>query len=144
LTKDILATTLDEICQLEAPLWRRLELFVAKQREWNTPFVAAGQRLVERLKSGDFGHSAPRIGETMPGFVLPDQSGRMRGLDELVADGPLVVSLNRGHWCPFCRIELSALADAHRDFDEFGAKVISIMPDRQQSSDASQSVSDED
>jgi peroxiredoxin len=80
----------------------------------------------------------------MPGFVLPDQSGRMRGLDELVADGPLVVSLNRGHWCPFCRIELSALADAHRDFDEFGAKVISIMPDRQQSSDASQSVSDED
>jgi peroxiredoxin len=56
----------------------------------------------------------------------------MRGLDELVSDGPVVMSLNRGHWCPFCRIELSALADAHRDFDALGAKIVSIMPDRQQ------------
>ena len=132
MTNDVLAATLDEICQLDAPLWRRLELFVEKQREWKTPFLPAGERLVDRLKSGDFGHSAPQVGETMPGFELPDQSGRMRNLDELVSGGPLVMSLNRGHWCPFCRIELSALADAHRDFDELGAKVISIMPDRQQ------------
>ena len=116
MTNDVLAATLDEICQLDAPLWRRLEFFVAKQREWKTPFAAAGERLVERLKIGDFGHSAPQIGETMPGFVLPDQDGRMRSLDELVSGGPLVMSLNRGHWCPFCRIELAALADAHRDF----------------------------
>jgi len=132
LTNDVLAATLDEICQLDAPLWRRLEFFVAKQREWKTPFAAAGERLVERLKIGDFGHSAPQIGETMPGFVLPDQDGRMRSLDELVSGGPLVMSLNRGHWCPFCRIELAALADAHRDFDALGAKIVSIMPDRQQ------------
>ena len=132
MSKNVLAATLDEICRLEAPLWRRLEFFVAKQREWKTPFAAAGERLVERLKIGDFGHSAPQIGETMPGFVLPDQDGRMRSLDELVSGGPLVMSLNRGHWCPFCRIELAALADAHRDFDALGAKIVSIMPDRQQ------------
>jgi peroxiredoxin len=132
LTKNVLADTLDEICQLEAPLWRRLQLFVAKQREWKTPFLPAGERLIERLRGGDFGHSAPKIGETMPDFVLPDQNGRMRGLDELVSHGPVIVSLNRGHWCPFCRIELSALADAHRDFDALGAKIVSIMPDRQQ------------
>ena len=132
MTNDVLAATLDEICQLDAPLWRRLELFVEKQREWKTPFLPAGERLVDRLKSGDFGHSAPQVGETMPGFELPDQSGRMRNLDELVSGGPLVMSLNRGHWCPFCRIELAALADAHRDFDALGAKIVSIMPDRQQ------------
>src|SRR6516225_1881933 len=65
LSKNILAATLDEICQHDAPLWRRLELFVEKQRQWKTPFVAAGERLVERLKNGDLGHGAPQIGETM-------------------------------------------------------------------------------
>jgi len=132
LTTNVLAATLEEICQLDAPLSRRIELFLEKQREWMTPFLAAGERLVDRLKSGDFGHSAPQTGETMPCFELPDQSGRMRNLDELVSDGPVVMSLNRGHWCPFCRIELSAFADAHRDFDTLGAKVISIIPHRQQ------------
>ena len=41
MTKTVLAT-LDEICRLEASLWRRLQLFVAKQRQWKTPFIAAG------------------------------------------------------------------------------------------------------
>lgn len=131
LAKDILAETLDAICAMDAPLWRRLEAFVAKQREWKTPFLGAGERLVERLRTGDFESEAPGIGENMPDFLLPDQNGRLRSLREFTAIGPVILSFNRGHWCPFCRIELSALADAHRDLEAIDVKIVSIMPDRQ-------------
>jgi len=132
LARNDLATALAEICVMDAPLWRRLEAFVEKQREFRSPFTAAGQLLVDRLKAGDVGYDAPKLGEDMPPFLLPDQKGRLRSLPDLTKRGPLVISFNRGHWCPFCRIELTALAQAHDDFAGLGATVISIMPDRQQ------------
>jgi peroxiredoxin len=48
-------------------------------------------------------------------------------LEQLLAQGPVVISFNRGHWCPFCKIELATLAEAHRDFAELGAQVTSII-----------------
>lgn len=67
----------------------------------------------------------------MPGFLLPDQKGRLVGLEDLTARGPVVLSFNRGHWCPFCQIELRSFADAHADLVALGATTVSIMPDRQ-------------
>jgi peroxiredoxin len=132
LARTDLATALAEICVMDAPLWRRLEAFVEKQREFKSPFTAAGQELVDRLKAGDVGYDAPKLGEDMPPFLLPDQKGQLRALADFTKHGPLVISFNRGHWCPFCRIELTALAQAYDDFADLGATVISIMPDRQQ------------
>src|SRR6516162_8206328 len=45
-------------------------------------FSAAVDRLVERLRQYGAGQSAPRIGEPMPPFVLPDETGRMVSLEE--------------------------------------------------------------
>ena len=126
-----LAETLAEICEMDAPLWRRIELFVEKQREAGSPFVEATEKVVARLRAGDVGESAPKPGEVMPPFVLPAKGGRLVALEDLTRAGPVVVSFNRGHWCPFCRIELSALAAAHDDLAALGARVVSIMPDRQ-------------
>jgi peroxiredoxin len=52
-------------------------------------------------------------------------------LDELTSKGPVVVSFNRGHWCPFCKIELRTLVGYHRELARYGARTVSIMPDRQ-------------
>ncbi|MET0481991.1 MAG: peroxiredoxin-like family protein [Aestuariivirgaceae bacterium] len=123
--------TLAEICVMDAPLWRRLELYVETQREEGSPFAAASDELVARLKAGVVGERAPAVGETMPDVILPDQHGHLVGLHALAETGPVVLSFNRGHWCPFCHIELTALAEAHADLVELGAKVVSIMPDRQ-------------
>jgi hypothetical protein len=60
LAKDILTETLDAICAMDAPLTAKLEAFVEKQRAWKTPFLAAGERLVERLRAGVFGREAPQ------------------------------------------------------------------------------------
>jgi peroxiredoxin len=68
----------------------------------------------------------------MPDFILPDDAGRLTTLQDMLGTGPLVVSFNRGHWCPFCWIELDALASAELQLAERGASVVSIMPDRQE------------
>ena len=119
------------ICAMEAPLAAKLAAYSNALRERNSPFVDAYDRIVMRLRSGEAGATAPKIGEAMPPFMLPDGDGCMVGLDELVGEGPLVVSFNRGHWCPFCKIELSSLAGAAQELAKLDAKVVSIMPDRQ-------------
>src|SRR5262249_21398734 len=101
--------------------------YAAALRERNSPFVDAYDSIVARLHSGE----APKVGEAMPPFMLPDGDGRMVGLDELLAEGRLVVSFKRGHWCPFCKIELRSLGEAAGELAELDAKVVSIMPDRQ-------------
>ena len=119
------------ICAMEAPLAAKLAAYSNALRERNSPFVDAYDRIVMRLRSGEAGATAPKIGEAMPPFMLPDGDGCMVGLDELVGEGPLVVSFNRGHWCPFCKIELSSLAGAAQELAKLDAKVVSIMPDCQ-------------
>jgi peroxiredoxin len=68
----------------------------------------------------------------MPPFVLPDEIGRMVSLEELLNRAPVAVTFHRGHWCPYCRININALVQAHRQLlsaDE--GQIIAIMPDRQ-------------
>ena len=126
-----LSEVLWAICAVDAPLAAKLAAYSDALRERNSPFVDAYDRIVARLRSGEAGAIAPKVGEVMPPFMLPDGGGRMVGLDDLVGEGPLVVSFNRGHWCPFCKIELSSLAGAAQELAKLDAKVVSIMPDRQ-------------
>jgi peroxiredoxin len=108
-----------------------LSAYADELRGTGSPYAAEYDRLIERLQAGSLGALAPQIGEIMPPFMLPDQDGHIVGLADLLAEGPVVVSFNRGHWCPFCRIELSAFDEAHSELMDLGARVVSIMPDRQ-------------
>jgi peroxiredoxin len=44
----------------------------------------------------------------------------------------VAVTFHRGHWCPYCRININALAQAHQKVSKEGAQIVAIMPDRQQ------------
>ena len=68
----------------------------------------------------------------VPPFLLPDETGHMVSLDDLIAEGSVAVTFHRGHWCPYCRININALARAHRKVSEEGGRIVAIMPDRQQ------------
>lgn len=92
-------------------------------------FAGAYDRLVQRLSALDRGEIGPKIGDRMPSFVLSDTDGRLVTLDSLLQSGPAVVSFNRGHWCPYCKIDLRALAAYHDRIEQLGASVVSIMPD---------------
>jgi thioredoxin-dependent peroxiredoxin len=38
------------------------------------------------------------LGQIAPDFELPDSTGALRRLSQLVASGPLVLLFYRGHW----------------------------------------------
>jgi len=67
----------------------------------------------------------------MPSFLLPDHAGRLVSLEDMVAEGPVAVTFARGHWCPYCRIAVSALAEIADDARALGAHIVTIVPDRQ-------------
>jgi peroxiredoxin len=118
-----------QICAMEAPLHERMAAYSAAVRTFGLPFAEAYDDLVARIRSGEAGSTAPQVGERMPSFLLPDNAGRLLDLQDLIADGPAVISFNRGHWCEYCQIELTALSQALQEIGRHGATVTSIMPE---------------
>ncbi|MEL7029388.1 MAG: peroxiredoxin-like family protein, partial [Pseudomonadota bacterium] len=68
------------------------------------------------------------VGDVLPAFSLPNQDGAAVSSAALLEKGPLVVSFFRGVWCPYCNIELKALARATPDFEEVGASLVAVSP----------------
>ena len=126
-----LAQAFADICVMDGPLSRKLTAYSDKLRELNFPFAEAYDVLVARLIDGAIGSDAPKVGEPMPPFALPARNGGLVRLDELLADGPVVISFNRGHWCPFCKLELRTIAAYHAEIASHGGRVVSIVPDLQ-------------
>ena len=116
---------------LDASVAEQLRAFADTGRQSNPDFVAAVDRLVARLRQYGAGESAPEPGDPLPPFVLPDDSGHMVSLNELLTRGPVAVTFHRGHWCPYCRININALAQAHQEIAAQGGQIVAIMPDRQ-------------
>ncbi len=120
---------------MDAPLNARLAAYAEKLREFNFPFAEAYDELVGRLLVGEIGTAAPKVGDAMPLFALPGRGGHLVGLEDLLRKGPVVVSFNRGHWCPFCKIELRTISQYHAEIAANGGQVVSVIPDRQQFAD---------
>jgi peroxiredoxin len=116
---------------MDASLGEQLRTFSESARQRRPEFAEAIDRLVERLNQNGAGENSPKPGEPMPPFFLPDETGHMVSLDELVSKGSVAVTFHRGHWCPYCRININALAQAHRNISADGGQIVAIMPDRQ-------------
>jgi peroxiredoxin len=116
---------------LDVSMHEQLRTFAETTRRERPEFAAAVDRLVERLRRYGAGESAPQIGEPMPPFVLPDHTSQMVSLEDLLDRGPAAVTFHRGHWCPYCRININALAQAHKEIAADGGQIVAIMPDRQ-------------
>ena len=127
--------TLDDafrrVRDLDVSLQEQLRAFADTVKQERPEFAAAVDRLIQRLRQYGAGESAPQIGESMPPFVLPDDAGQMVSLDELLNRGPVAVTFHRGHWCPYCRININALVQAHRELPASGGQIVAIMPDLQ-------------
>jgi peroxiredoxin len=120
------------IRSMDASLDEQLQTFSESTRKRSPDFADAIDRLVERLRQSGAGEAAPQPGEPMPSFILPDETGHLVSLEDLTAEGSVAVTFHRGHWCPYCRININALAQAHRKVSQEGGQIVAIMPDRQQ------------
>ncbi len=127
--------TLDEAfryCRdMDASLNERLEAFSAATRYLIPGYQEAVDRMVGRLKAHDAGQSAPKPGDQMPPFAMPDETGHLVSLDDLLENGSLAMTFHRGHWCPYCRINTRALAEAQSQIAAEGGQVAAIIPDRE-------------
>ena len=116
---------------MNASLKERLDNYSLAVRQIIPPYADAVEILIRRLMGSGAGSGAPRIGDAMPPFILPDENGRPVSLEQLIERGPIAVMFHRGHWCPWCRITVNALVRVQSKIAEAKGQVIAIMPDRQ-------------
>ena len=116
---------------MDAPLPTRLAAMADDVRRLAPQFADIVDRMVGRLQQGAAGVTAPAVGEPMPPFVLPNENGQLVSLSRLLESGQVVISFNRGHWCPYCRINADGLAKIEPDVRAAGGQIVLITPELQ-------------
>jgi len=116
---------------MEGTLNEQLRAYADASRKVFPAYGEAVDRLVIRLSGNGGGETAPRPGDAMPPFMLPDQSGSLVALPALLAQGPVAVMFFRGHWCPYCRLNVRAVVQAQNRVEAMGAQIVAIMPETQ-------------
>src|SRR3546814_15792064 len=83
---------------LQAPLTARLQTFADELRRLRPHFAEAVDALVIRPIESDAGATAPTVGQQLPEFFLPDETGLLVRMNDLLGTGPLDKDINRGEW----------------------------------------------
>ena len=71
-----------------------------------------------------------KVGDKIPAFSLPNAVADVISSEQLLAEGPLVISFYRGSWCPYCNLEIKALQDHAGQISDLGARLVAISPQR--------------
>jgi len=71
-----------------------------------------------------------RVGEEAPDFDLPDATGKQVRLGDLLDHGPVVLSFQRGEWCPYCNLELHTWQGLLDQVTAAGAQLVAVSPQR--------------
>lgn len=92
--------------------------------------VSAAFKSNERDMKAAFNRDkAVKAGDKLPEFSLHDGTGKTWHRDDLLNRNGLLISFQRGGWCPFCNIELRALQKVVPQLHEKGVTLVSISPD---------------
>jgi peroxiredoxin len=83
---------------------------------------------IEELRTSFALEAAAGLGSIAPDFRLPDVTGNLVSLHDLLLDGPVVVTFYRGGWCPYCNIQLRAYQAALPQMAAMGARLVAISP----------------
>jgi peroxiredoxin len=82
------------------------------------------------LAAGGVPPGAIAVGDKLAPFALPDSTGNTTTLDELTADGPLVVVFYRGGWCPYCNLTLRTYeTELLPQLSAYSARLVAISPE---------------
>lgn len=103
-------------------LFEKLKHCSEDRPEWNVIY----DDFVGRLTMLEMGKSAPAPGTPFPPISLPDAQGEYRNISDFYRDGPVVISFNRGGWCPYCREELKQWSEAMPALKAAGGQLIVI------------------
>lgn len=82
-----------------------------------------------KLQDSGLVEAAPKAGDKLKDFNLPNATGEIRDMAELRKNGPVVVTFYRGGWCPYCNLELRAYQEFLPQIKEAGATLVAITPE---------------
>lgn len=80
------------------------------------------------LKKQGIENNALDVGDMAIDFNLPNIHGLDVNLKQALSEGPVVLNIYRGGWCPYCNLELNALQQAFPEIEATGAQLIAIAP----------------
>ncbi|WP_153556657.1 peroxiredoxin-like family protein [Roseimaritima sediminicola] len=83
----------------------------------------------QRLQESRIVATAPKTGDNLADFELPNHLGEKRSLATLRERGPVVVTFYRGGWCPYCNLELRAYQAVFPEIKAAGATLVAITPE---------------
>ncbi|MGN6099200.1 MAG: peroxiredoxin-like family protein [Bosea sp. (in: a-proteobacteria)] len=83
---------------------------------------------IEELRASFAEHRAIGVGDAAPGFTLPGIAGRQVALDDLLRQGPVVLTFYRGGWCPYCNLQLRAYQAVLPQVMALGARLVAVSP----------------
>ncbi|WP_328829009.1 AhpC/TSA family protein [Streptomyces sp. NBC_00252] len=102
--------------------------YEARQQQIPAEIREVMQRASQELADSGQADRALATGAQAPRFRLPTATGRTLALDDLLADGPVVLTFYRGAWCPYCNIALRSLQQHHADVTARGARLVAVSP----------------
>ncbi len=85
---------------------------------------------LESLKASGIENRTLKVGRKLPSFALKDERGIITPIKNLYSKHQLVLTFYRGHWCPYCQLELKEYEVLNTEFEKAGAKVIALAPDK--------------
>lgn len=71
----------------------------------------------------------PDVGQQAPDFSVTDTTGRPFTLSTLFGAGAIVLVFYRGHWCPFCRRQMTRLQANLAEIQARGATLLALSID---------------
>ncbi|OJJ21611.1 redoxin [marine bacterium AO1-C] len=74
-------------------------------------------------------HTAPlkvKVGEVAPKFSLPNATGEVVALQNLLESGKVVLVIYRGTWCPYCNLALSSYQKILPEIKAAGAQLVAL------------------
>lgn len=83
----------------------------------------------DTLSKSGLVESAPKSGDILKVFTLPNQNGENVSLASLLSKGPVIVTFYRGGWCPYCNLELKAYQEQLESIKAAGASLVAITPE---------------
>jgi len=83
---------------------------------------------IGKLAQSGIIEGAKTVGDKAPNFILENSDGERVSLHDLIEKGNVVLSFNRGNWCPFCNMEFNALQESVTEIKNAGANLVVISP----------------
>ena len=110
----------------------KVQLEAKKQQyadNWSSETLALHENGIDVVKKTGITASAFQVGQMAPDFILNNALGKAISLNEVLTQGPVVLTWYRGGWCPYCNLTLRALQQALPEIKAQGATLLTLTPE---------------